>query len=308
MNEVNLHYVYNIPIHNQHVYALTVLSNGYLASCSQDRSINIINVNESSFSVIITIKNNQNEEITYICELASNKIISSSKRSVVIWLLDYENKQVSTLSILTIDTYYTSLYKVITLRYNRIAAFVNRTFVVWESIDPYKQLIQLNMNGSLSTIHQLKNHDILVLTDYNNQHISFMDLKTYQICAVFTDIYCVYRNSICEMENDLLCIGGMLQLTFINVNLYIIDAVIKFDKDVFDQKYLCFFALVQNERGNILVGDGNGNIREVDYEKKTEHAVLNKAHSSGLLSIVKLKPNLYASSGGDAKINIWKSN
>jgi len=91
-------YVFNIKIfkiltefhiHDNSVICLTLLSNGYLASGSQDKTIKIFDPKNLNPSNLLSYEHKQ--PVVIICEFSNNKIISSCQDNLI-YVWDIENK------------------------------------------------------------------------------------------------------------------------------------------------------------------------------------------------------------------------
>ena len=91
---VDINNINNIKTINEHssIHSLLLLSDGRLASCSQDKTIKIYNIN-NNYHCDITLEGHTNG-VNYISELDNNKLIScSDDRSIKIWSISQSSYQ-----------------------------------------------------------------------------------------------------------------------------------------------------------------------------------------------------------------------
>ena len=112
----NINNIKTIKEHSDYVHSLLLLSDGRLASCSDDKTIKIYNIN-NNYHCDITLKGHT-DYVTYISELDNNKLISCSyDSSIKIWSITQSSYQCD----YTINNAHNDyIYKVISLTNNRI--------------------------------------------------------------------------------------------------------------------------------------------------------------------------------------------
>jgi len=81
-----------IKEHNSHVYCIIQLSCGLLASCSDDKTIKLYDINGNNYSVMQTL-NDHTDTVFHIIELNNKKLVScSSDETIKFYNIDDNNK------------------------------------------------------------------------------------------------------------------------------------------------------------------------------------------------------------------------
>ena len=77
-----------VKAHECSIYYLTKLNNGILASCSQDKSIKLFNIERNNYKILRTLNYHEREEFKII-ELKNNNLVScSNDKSIIFFTKD----------------------------------------------------------------------------------------------------------------------------------------------------------------------------------------------------------------------------
>ena len=202
-------YVFNnlkiITEHNDFVNNLIVLQDGRFASCSNDKSIKIFN--QITYRCDITIKGHK-YAIYYITQLINSKLVScSADKSIKIWVIFELTYQCE----YTIDNAHDNLImKVIQLSNHRIGSCsYDGTIKIWNSNSPYNHIITLKekKNSLISSIIQLNCKETLIS---GSNEIRIWNLLIYQCETKIKDVSCTSPNSLIEVNNKNIIVGGNL--------------------------------------------------------------------------------------------------
>ena len=278
---------------NSYVCSLLLLSDGRLASCSNDRTIKIFNMN--NYHCDITIKGHNNG-VNYISELDNNKLISCSYKEIKIWSIN----QLSYQCDYTIhDAYSDYIGKVIQLTNSRIASCSkDNTVKIWNSNHPYNLIKTLNGHFDVRSIIQLKDKDILI-SGNNNNILRKWNLLTYQCDTIIKNVNCFDSNSLLEIDKNRLIVGGINEITIVNISNDIIEQQIK------NNRLGYVFSLVQLANGNILCGCKGGLICLYDVKLYTITFREDKIHDNNVTCLLNINKYQIISCSWDYTIKIW---
>lgn len=218
----------SIDYHDDFIETIILLNDGRLASSSNDKTINIIDINNDYF-LDLTIDKFENE-VPSICQLEDNEIVSFSEDlSIKIWIINKNDFQL----VFTIENAHKdSANKVISLTNKRFASCsFDNDIKIWKGSTPYSDIPIAVLNGHTNVvrcIYQLKEQEILV-SGSDDETLRVWSLITYQCITTLNKINCYDCHSIAE-DNSHLFIGGYEQLTLINKATLVVDMIIK-DKE-----------------------------------------------------------------------------
>ena len=184
---------------------------------------------KKNFQCDITITGHTSE-VNYISQLDNNKLISCSiDNTIKIWSITQSSYQCD----YTINNAHNWwIYKVISLTNNRIASCSDdKTIKIWNSNNPYNLIKTLNGHTKwVNSIIQLKDKDILISGSDDDNTLRKWNLLTYQCMKIINNVYCCFRNSLLEIDNNRIIVGGCNVITIVNISNDIIEYQIKNDK------------------------------------------------------------------------------
>ena len=137
---------------------------------------------------------------------------------------------------------------------NRIASSdAQFNIKIWNSIEPYGRITELETEKPPTGIVQLKNKEILIAGE-EGKVIRVWNLSTYKCEKVLKKINVFSINSIIEIADNKVICGGVGKVVVLNTNDYTIERTYK-NKDISAIK-----CLLELSNGNILIGDYIGTI------------------------------------------------
>ena len=294
----NINNIKTINEHSDSIYSLLLLSDGRLASCSDDKTIKIYNIN-NNYHCDITLEGHTSD-VMCISELDNNKLIScSDDRSIKIWSITQSSYQCD----YTINNAHNDcIFKVIPLRNNRIASCsADRTIKIWNSNHPYNLIKTLNGHtGRVTSIIQLKDKDILISgSSYGDKTLRKWNLLTYQCVKIINTIYCCDKNSLLEIDNNRIIVGGYNVITIVNISNDIIEHQI----ENYKLSYVDSFLKLRD--GNIFCGCYNGLICLYDIKLNTLSFREKKIHNEAVYCLLNINKNQFTS-GSNNEIKVWE--
>ena len=286
--------VKTIQEHNSNVYTLIVLSDGRLASCSWDFSIKIYN--SSNYDCELTIENAHKDYVNSITELPDGKLVScSSDTSISIWSLGQKEYKLIT----SFKKHKSVVFKVITLTNNRFASCsYDNSIKIYSANSPYAVVATLEGHtGSVRSILQIQNKELLV-SGSDDDTLCFWDTQNYLKLHSIDDVSCSYHQSLIEIKNNLIAVGGYATVFIVNYKTFSIQTVIQDD-------YLnCVNCFLPLDDGTLLCGCQFGRVCNLDLN--TFEWVFKKKDfiSTCITSLVKISKRSFVMSSYDRAIYI----
>ena len=194
------------------------------------------------------------------------------------------------------------IWKVIPLRNNRIASCSrDNTIKIWNSNHPYNLIKTLNGHSKdVTSIIQLKDKDILISGSYYDNTLRKWNLLTYQCDEIINNVDCYYNNSLLEIDNNRIIVGGGRVITIVNISNDIIEHQIENDK----LDYV--WSLIQLRDGNILCGCKNGFICLYDIKLNTLSFREKKINNVSVYCLLNINTNQFISSSCFGEIKVWE--
>ena len=191
--------------------------------------------------------------------------------------------------------------KVISLSNNRIASCsFDTTIKIWNSNHPYNLIKTLNGHTDyVTSIIQLKDKDILISGSWDDDDtLRKWNLLTYQCDKIINNVKCCFRNSLLEIDNNRIIVGGCKVITIVNISNDIIEHQIKNDELYYA------WSFVQLRDGNILCGDANGFIYLCDIKLNTLSFREKKIHNGDVRCLLNI--NKYQFISCSDEIKVWE--
>ena len=190
------------------------------------------------------------------------------------------------------------IWKVIPLRNNRIASCSwDRTIKIWNSNYPYNLISTIKGHTSyVDSIIKLKDKDILISGSLDKT-LRKWNLLTYQCITIINNVDCFSWNSLLEIDNNRVIVGGRY-ITIVNISNDIIEYQIRNDK----LNYV--YSFVQLRDGNILCGCKHGLIFLYDIKLNILSFRKDKLHYEGVSCLVNL--NQYQFISSYKEIKLWE--
>lgn len=279
------------------INSLCLLDSGKLASCSWEKDIKIFNT--ETFECEMTISGHT-DSVTYVSQLENGKLLSCSMdKTIKVWeLYDNDNYQCEG----TLEGHEHWIYKVIPLSQQRIASCsFDKTIRVWSGEKPYNCLQILSGHYSyVYSIIQLKNTECLVSGSGNDENtLRFWNLDVYKLYYTVNNILCGWVNSLFEIEDTKLAVGGNKTVVVVNLENLMVEQVIQNE----ELNFVRCFALLRD--GSLLLGCENGHVARLDLNV-FRIDFNQKIHEKGVKTLITLGEKIIASGSVDKEIKIWK--
>lgn len=278
--------------HAESVYILLILQDGRLASCSWDKTIKIFDI-KNNFHCDITIEHS--ESVNSICQLENGKLVSCSwDKTIKIFTLSNSSFHCD----YTIQKAHSEwIYKIISLTKNRIAS-CSKEIKIWSSIYPYNLIKTLWENSKeTKSIVQLKKKEILI-SGGSDSNIRIWRLDDYNIEKSIEGISCCGADSIIELEDNKIMVGGNKKITILDLTKYEVERVIE------NGELGEVYSLLLFRKEIILCGSSNGTLGIINKEKGKIHFNKN-SHQSIIKSILYLNENQFFTCSRDKTIKLW---
>jgi WD40 repeat protein len=282
------------------VYLLR-MKDGNLITCSQDKEINIYE--KDTFNLLLSWTGHLNS-INCICELNDSRLVScSDDKRIAIWNYNLENKTV--IQEIIFMAHSSFINKIITLTDNNIASCSDdNNIYIWSTQSPYNKKCSLKGHKSeVTSIIQLKNKKIV--STCGNQESGLMNIwtldekndKIIQIESVM-NVFCYCINSLVEIEDNKVAVGGYKFIRIVNINKKVIEAKIECHNCLISSITILNDGCIASasEEGNISI------INNIFYDKLN---IIEFAHDMIIFSLCTLNDKSFCSSSKDGVIKIW---
>lgn len=283
--------------HKSSIRSLIFLTDGRLASSSSDLTIKIYN--KHTYECELTLIGHK-ETVWSLCSLDNNRIVSSSSdEQIKIWKI--EDKTYTCEHTIS-KAHQDEILSVISLSNNRIASCGSDGNINIWSLKDYKLLAQLNVNREkkpiIKSIAQLKKKEILISGAYDAP-LCIWNINTYKLIRQICDVICAWSNSLLQIDDNRIIVGGKSKLSVINISSYTIEYNIQgsFIGDI--------FSLLKLRNGNILFGCGSRSLFVYSFHTKKSYEIPN-SHKYSINCILNLNSSNFATCSGDQSIIIWK--
>ena len=299
INNNNLYNNYNIelknPIHilNDHtkdVTCLTVMNDGRLVSCSNDKSIIIYN--KETYKPDLIIKEHSGA-VNYIIQLSSG-ILASCSFDESIKLFNIKENKYEVLQTLNDHTDWVN--KIIELKNKTLVSCSDDNSIIFYIKDniKYKKDYQISTNGYCYNIIQTKDNEICY-NEYDT--ICFYDLLERKVKSSISNIS---NCNMIMMTKDLLLITGKNKISIINVNNYKLRIINVPEAG-------CIWGVCILNQNMLLTGDESKIIRQ--WRIEGDNLILiskkEKAHDDYITGLLNLGNGHIASCSWDKTIKIW---
>ena len=292
----NFNNTITINKHKGIISSLILLSDGRLASCSFDNTIKIYNRN-NYYNCDLTLKGHT-WNVPSICQLENNKLVSCSyDRSIKIWsIFDTSYKCDHTI----IDAHSGWISKIILLPNNRMASCSDdKTIKIWNSNHPYELLKTLTEhNDFVISIIKLKNKKLIFSESYNH-YLFVWNLATYQCETKMSKVACSDNNSIFELDDQRLLLGGSC-IMVLNLKNYIMEKIIPNSQITFINSFM------RLRDGNILCECQEGIMCIFDIQLFTITIEDKKIHHDHINDLLSINEYQFVSCSDDETIREWK--
>ena len=168
-----------------------------------------------------------------------------------------------------------------------------------EQCYPYNLIKTLNGHSNpVTSIIQITDKDILI-SGCGDDTLRKWNLLTYQCDTIIDKVKCCFRNSLLEIDNNRIIVGGYKVITIVNISNDIIEHQIENDKLDNVRSFL------KLRDGNILCGCGNGLICLYDIKLNTLSFREEEIHNEAVYCLLNINKNQFISSGS-YHLQVWK--
>lgn len=281
--------------HTEGVLCLLFMSDGRLASCSNDRTIKIYNKNKN-FNCDMTLFGHT-QKVSSICQLDYGRIVSCSwDRTIKIWKVF----QTSYHCQYTIgDAHSNEIRKVIALTNHRFASCSqDKTIKIWNSDHPHNLICILEGHtNDVYSILQVKGKNILASGSYDNT-LRLWNISSYQCRRVVSNIKCWSANCLIELDDERIISCGNGIIKIVNVNKSRPEQKLK------DKKLKSISSIMKLNGRSILCGS---------YKMACIYDIKNNIvsqsmnlHDDAIYDLLRLDDRQFLSCSQDRSIKIWE--
>lgn len=285
----------NCPV----VTSLNKLQDGRIAVSSANNTISILSIDSNNEIKTEQILDEHCQGVDYVSQLSNGKLLSCSfDRSIKIWKSENNKFYVEH----TIQEAHSQpIHKVIPLSNNRFASCSGHSSIkIWSSNPPYELITILKENTpNFSSIIQLNNKELLLST--SDSHLLYIwNLVTYLKETTITEVDCGYHNSIIQIDDNRVVIGGTDKITIVNVKYFYIQKII----DESSLYYVDSVVYLGNEL--ILCGNNEGGLVLIDIETEESKKIQKVQNStSDIFGLVCIDDNKFMSGSWNRTIKLW---
>ena len=277
------------------------LKNGNLATCSQDKEINIYEKN--TFNLLFSWSGHLNS-INSICELNDSRLVScSDDRRISIWNYDIKKKEPNQEIIFIAHTSF--INKIITLTDNNIASCSHdNNIFIWNTQPPYNRKCSLiGHKSEVTSIIQLKNKKIISVTGKKDGMMKIWTLDETNDNIIkqesVVNTFCHCSNSLVEIDNNKVVIGAYEIIRIVNVKRKQIEAII----ECHSNSLISSITVLNN--GCIVSACEEGNIAIINPIFYDNLKTIELAHDMMIFSLCTLSNKSFCSSSKDGTIKVW---
>lgn len=282
-----------ISDHIGFVYSLCILKDGRLASCSDDKTIKIFDL--KSFKCELTLKGHS-LGVEFITELDNGCLVSCSyDETIKIW----EIKKSDYRCIRTLIGHTGPVLKIICLaNLNLCSCSCDKTIKIWDHNSSYDCSHTLHGHvENIGSIIELKNNEFIVSGGWDNT-VRFWSNQNYACVKIITNVDCCSRNSIIELNNYKLIVGGNNKLSLINTATLQIETKIIY-KNIGCSRCFIFF------EDSCLIFGCNKRLVNVDINNCKILKVKKKVHL-GNINCLLVNKKVFITCSQDKFIKIWE--
>ena len=297
MNNINLindfELIYKVQCY-ECVNCIIKINNGNFALCDSLGYFQIYNSRNYKLEVSIY---SQLTNINYICELNDNIFLLCSNKSISIY--EILNKEEPYL-INIFPAHESTISKVIKISDGNFAS-CSKEIKIWNSKYPFKLIScfkgHLNI---IKSIIQLSDSRIVSVSSFNENILIYWNIKNGEKEKILHNINCSSSNSLIELPNYKIAVGGKCEIFIINNLNYQIETVIKAHYSFVN----CL--ILYNE--TLLSCSEDGNIKQWDLNTFQCISSKLKAHNNYIITLLELNDDVIISSSDEGLIKIWKKN
>ena len=293
--------VHTINEHQKGVFAIIVLHDGRLASCSFDGTIKVLN--KSTYKCELTIDEGA-IPFPFLSVLNNGNIVaSSSEGDIYIYSITKDNfefvHQISS-GHGSKDLYSQWISVVFQISNNRIASgAADNTIKIWNDSEPYNCIATLiGHTDIISSILQLKGQELLV-SCARDQTLRIWSLINYQCITVINKVKSYDTGGMMEIKGNRVLVGGESTITVVDIGKLRIEKTIS--EPFLDYIYSACY--LDNDK--YIFGNYNGDFIIYNEASNTIERKIDKVHSKCISFILRINDKMISSCSEDNSIKIW---
>ena len=281
------------------VTSLYKLQDGRVAFSSANNTITIVSIDEYHNMTFAQVLNEHSQGVEDVSQLKNGKLISCSfDHSIKIWKCD---KLQFSLEHSIENAHDQPIHKVIPLSNERMASCSDDSKIkIWNSNPPYNliKILQDNVDN-IKSIIQSNNKELLLSTTANNL-INIWNLTTYMKETTITDIEHGYHNSLIQIDDNRLVVGGRDKITVVSLKYYSIIKII-------DESHLYYVdTVIYLGNDIVLCGNGEGGLILIDIQSE-ESKIVQKAQNSAsdIFGLINIDEGRVMSGSWNRTLTLW---
>jgi WD40 repeat protein len=274
------------------VNCIIKLSDGNFAICDSAGYFQIYNSQNYRLEVSIF---SQLSSINYICELSTNTFLCCSNKSISIWEILNKKEPYLINTFIAHELYIT---KIIKLSDGNFAS-CSKDIKIWNCKYPFKLIKKLDgHNNLIKSIIQLSDKRLISVSSFEENILIYWNINTGEKEKIIKNVKCVNNNSLIELPNYKIGVGGKNEIYIISSINYQIEIIIKAHNSLVN----CL--IVYND--TLLSSSVDGNIKQWNLTNFQCISNKIKAHENYILSLLQLNDNVIISSSDEGKVKIWE--
>ena len=290
--------IYVLNNNKQEIWCITYLTDGRLASCSEDNSIIIYN--KKTYLPDLIIKEHSNS-VLYIIQLSTG-ILASCSRDNNIKLFNIIGNEYEVIQTLNYHT--RTVFRVIELKNNNLASCSDDGSIIFYNRDKliYKKDYSITTKDRCASLIKTKDNEICYsVFNYENK-IYFYDFLERKNMTFLSNISKCnnQREWLIMITKDLLLVPGERKISIINMNNYKLIRVIKLP----NSEWLCGACMLN--KNMVIIGDDSKIMQwKIEGDNLIFVSQKEKAHNGWINVLLNLGNGHIASGSDDKTIKIW---
>lgn len=271
-----------------------LIDDNHLAVCGEKNIIEIYNLKSNQ---IETILGGHQKSIWSLAILSQDKMVScSSDKSIIIWNKNEKGEIIH-------NAHSNIILKVIALTGKRFASSsLDYLIKIWKDYKPYNLIATLKGHfDAIPSLLQLKDNKLVSCSGRNEMELRVWDLHNYKRLNTIENIHCSNINSMIELEDGRVVVGGENTLKIINTITYTIDLT-------FEDSRLGTILCILQIGNQLLIGNLKKEFFLFDLEKEKIYYtnVLMKYRTDYTNNIIRLGDGTLITSTYSGIITFWK--
>lgn len=278
------------------ILGLCLISKNSFASCLEDKSIKIYNLQTLKCEVILK---GHTDNVVHVAMIDERYMASCSKDlTIKIWKMVSEFNFELVQSIRAHDNY---IRKVIKLSKKRFASCSDDTKMrIWSSIPPFQLIYQFSLETDMvnSMIETSDGNYIITGSGGNDKVLRIYQSISYKKIKEFQNVWCCYKNNLFEYQKTKIVSGGKDVITIVNLANFSVE------KKITIPGYLGFLNCGKEIEENVLLFGAKNSLITVDGETYEKTGVKSEESIGEVTDILILGKTMITSSFGGC-FSVW---